>query len=119
MENYRDMFESREQQKSYVVQEDLTQISLHGPVMWKVMERNAWSDIANWRTKQPSNCTKSQLHALMTINPKKKTWDLLENSQKSLLSNCPKMPTRHSTGSTNLHEQSPNGPELVTNAWLV
>ena len=41
MENYRDMFESRisaQQQKSYLVQEDLTHISLHGPLIWKVMQ---------------------------------------------------------------------------------
>ena len=30
--------------------------------------------------KQPSNCTKIQLHALVTINSKK-NWDLLENGQ--------------------------------------
>ena len=41
-----------------------------------------WSDIANRRTKQASNCTKSQLHALMTIHSKKENWDLLENCQK-------------------------------------
>ena len=30
----------------------------------------------------PSNCTKSQLHALTTIISKQKNWDLLENCQK-------------------------------------
>ena len=35
-------------------------------ILWKVMQRNVWSVITNWRTKQPSNCTKSQLHALTT-----------------------------------------------------
>ena len=33
----------------------------------------------------PSNCTKLQLPALMTINSKKKNWDLSENCQKSAL----------------------------------
>ena len=59
----------QEQKKSYLVLGNLTQTSLHGPMMWKVMQRNVWSDIASWRAKQP-NCTKLQLHALMTINSK-------------------------------------------------
>ena len=72
----------QEQKKSYPVHGDLTQTSLHGPMMWKVMQKRVWSDIASWGTKQPSNCTKSQLHALMTINSQTKNWDLLENCQK-------------------------------------
>ena len=43
------------------------------PVTWKVMQRNAWEDIANLRTKQPNSNTKSQHHALTTTNSKKKT----------------------------------------------
>ena len=77
-----------EQKKSYLVQGNQTQTSLHGPMIWKVTLRNVWSDIASWRTKQPSICTKLQLHALMTINSKKKNWDLLENCQKSMFPNC-------------------------------
>ena len=46
---------------------------------WKVMQRNAWTDVANLRIKQLSNETKSQLHALTTINLKKKKFDQLEN----------------------------------------
>ena len=69
----------QQQKKNYFVQGNLAQTSLHGPMIWKVMQRNVWSDTASWRTKQPSNCTKLQLHALMTINSKKKNWDLLEN----------------------------------------
>ena len=42
----------------------------------------AWSGVANWRTKQPSNCTKLQIHALMTIGSKKKNWDLFDTCQK-------------------------------------
>ena len=30
-------------------------------------------------TKKSSNCAKLQLHAFLTINSKKKNWDLLEN----------------------------------------
>ena len=46
------------------------------------MQRNAWKDIANWRTKQLNSYTKSQHHALTTNNSRKKKWDLLENCQK-------------------------------------
>ena len=45
---------------------------LHGPMTWKVMQRNAWKGIANWRTKQLNSQTKSQHHAWMIINLKKK-----------------------------------------------
>ena len=76
------MFESKifagALQKNYLVQGDLMQTSQHGPMIWKVMQRNAWSGIATWPIKQLSNCTKSQLHALMTIN---NSWDMLENSE--------------------------------------
>ena len=39
---------------------------LHGPMMWKVMQGNAWKDVANLRIKQLNNCTKSRRHAQMT-----------------------------------------------------
>ena len=39
-------------------------LSLHGPMIWKVMQKSAWKDIANWRTKLRSNDTKSRPHAL-------------------------------------------------------
>ena len=42
------------------------------------------SDIASWRTKQPSNCAKLQLRALLTIDSKK-IWNQLENCQKYAL----------------------------------
>ena len=53
----------RSNRKNYPVPGDLMQTSQHGPMIWKIMQRNAWSGIASWRTKQPSNCTKLQLHA--------------------------------------------------------
>ena len=46
------------------------------------MQRDAWKDIANWRTKLLNHYTKSQLHELRTINSKKKKWDLWENCEK-------------------------------------
>ena len=54
----------------------------HGPMTWKVMQRSAWNDIANWGTKQLNNYTKSQHHAFTTTNSRNKTWDLLDNCQK-------------------------------------
>ena len=56
-----------------------------GVMMWKVMRRNAWNDIANWRTKRLSSCMKSLHHVLMTIKSKRKSWKLWENCQKSAL----------------------------------
>ena len=50
VDNYRSMF-------GYLVQGNLTQTSLDGPVIWKVMQRNVEKDVADWRTKQHSNCT--------------------------------------------------------------
>ena len=40
---------------------------LHGPMTWKVVQRNAWKDIANLRIKRLSNETKSQRHSWMII----------------------------------------------------
>ena len=60
---------------------------LHGPMTWKDMRSNAWKDIANLRTKQLSSCIKSQRHAWMTINSKKKKMDLLGNCPQ-FITNC-------------------------------
>ena len=35
-------------------------LSLHGPMTRKVMQRNVWKDIANWRIKQLNNYTQSR-----------------------------------------------------------
>ena len=61
---------------------NLAQTCPHGPMTWKDMQRNAWNDIANWRTQQLNSFSKSHIHALTTINSRKKKWDLLENCQK-------------------------------------
>ena len=71
-----------ELQKSYLILRNLAQTFPHGPMIWKVMQRNVWKDIANWRTKQLNNYTKSRHHALTTTNSRKKKWDQLENCQK-------------------------------------
>ena len=70
------------QKKNYLFQGNLAQTSSHGPMVWKVMQRNVCNDIASWQTQHPSNCTKSQHHALTTTNSRKKKWDLLESCQR-------------------------------------
>ena len=45
---------------------------LLGPMTWKVMQRNAWKDISNLRIRRLNSYLKSQHHAWMTINLKKK-----------------------------------------------
>ena len=49
VDNYRIMFASR---MSPFITKNLKQTFPHGPMTWKVMQRNAWKDIANWRTKR-------------------------------------------------------------------
>ena len=71
--------------KSYFIRRHVAQTFPDGAMIWKVMQRNVWSDIANWRTEQLNSYTTSQLHALMTIHSKKKNWDLLENCQRYAL----------------------------------
>ena len=75
-ENYRNMFISEfpqdQLQKLPCLLGNPTQTSVHGSMIWKVMQRNVSSCIASWPIKTPSNCTKLQLHVLMTISSKKK-----------------------------------------------
>ena len=84
VDNYEIEF-PQEQQKHYLAWGNLMRTSLHGPVRCKVMQRNEWSGIASWPINQLSNFSKSQLHALMTINSEKKNWDLWENCQEYAL----------------------------------
>ena len=82
VDNYRTMFESR-------ISAGVTEkyhdreicVFLRGPVTWRVMQRNVWSDIVSWRTRRLSNSTKYLLHASMTTTSKKKKQNLLENCQ--------------------------------------
>ena len=49
----RSMFESKiSAGATEKLQRNLTRTYPHGPMLWKVMHRNAWKDIANWRTEQ-------------------------------------------------------------------
>ena len=66
-----------EQLKSYQGGKNLTQKQSLGLLTWKVMRRRAWKEIASWRTKRQTNCTKFQL----VFRAKKK----LPRTQKSLM----------------------------------
>ena len=127
VDNYRATFESRisaGEQKSFRTLRIF--VFLHGLMIWKVMQRNVWSDIVSWRTKRLNNPTKYQLHALMTIISKKKKWNPWENCQKYALKFFWNAYTWHVLDDpifygqwTNLHDRSQNGPKLVTNDYLV
>ena len=89
VDNYKSMFEIQNfcwcygKIQKLKVQGNLWQtLYLHGLVTRTVMRRNAWKDCANLRTKQLNSHTKSQHHALTTVNLRKKKWDLLENCHK-------------------------------------
>ena len=62
-------------------------IFLHGPTTWKVMAGSAWNDTANWRTKLQNNCTKYQLHALMTPI-QRRTIEFRERIVRNMCTNC-------------------------------
>ena len=91
---------------------------------WSGRPRNVWNDIVSWQKRRLNNSTKYQLHALMTIISKKKNWNPWEICQKCVLKlfwdaytwHVLQDPIFHGQW-TNLHEQSPNGPKLVTNAY--
>ena len=94
VENYRDMFESRisagaKERLPYSEKPDAH--IFHGLVIWKVMRRNAWQDIANLRISRLSSCVKSQ--ALLRWSPlqERGTW-ISERIVKSMLTHCPEMP---------------------------
>ena len=77
--NYRDMFEPRisagakEKLPTRASgKPDAETIYILGPMTWKITQRNVWKDIANLRIKRLINYTKSQRHACMSINLKKK-----------------------------------------------
>ena len=73
VDNYRTMFESR---ISAGRTENLPYseifVFLRGPMTWKGMPRNVWSDIASWPTRRLNNSTKYLLYASMTTTSKKK-----------------------------------------------
>ena len=113
-----------ELRKSYLILKKMAQTFPHGLMIWNVLQRKAWNDIANWRTKQLNNCTKSQVHALTTTNSRIKKWDLLEIGQRFAHKLIFKMPifgahwwAWYFNGPwTNLHVLSLSGLEHATNA---
>ena len=81
VDDYKSMFESRisvgtlENYQKQKPQGNLTpNLSLYGRMTWKVMQRNAWKDCANWRIKQLNKYTKSEHHAWMTITLEKRNF---------------------------------------------
>ena len=95
----------------------------------RTRKENVWSDIASWLTKQLSSSTKSQLHALMTINSKKKNWKGWR-IVKSMLSNCPEMSvlgthwqTKHSlvckTTCTKNHKMDQSVWQTLGSCWFL
>ena len=81
------------------------------------MLKNAWNEIANWRTKRQSNCTKSQPF----VKLERKNLNQLENYQKCahklsyIACIQPEMVDLTFYGqSTNLPGQSQNGLKLLT-----
>ena len=73
VDNYRTMFESRisagraENYHSLKIF-----VFLHDLLIWRVMQRNVWSDTVSWQTRRRNNSTKYLLHASMTTTSKKK-----------------------------------------------
>ena len=122
VDSYRTMFE-------FIISAGATeklQCSENLPAIWKVMPRNVWNDAVSWHTGRLKNSTKYPLHALMTIIPKKKKWNLLENCHKYALRLFWNAKTCHVLDDlifhgqwTNLHDRSQNGPKLVANDYLV
>ena len=60
--NYQPVLQGNLMQKQYLL----------GPVIWKVTRRIVWKDIANLQIQRLNHKTKSQHHAWMTNNLKKK-----------------------------------------------
>ena len=81
VEEYNKVFESRISAKATEKLFDgrnLTQKRSRGRMIWKVMRRSAWKDIANWQ-KKAEQLYKSLLHARTAITSKRKNWKRSEN----------------------------------------
>ena len=100
------MFESKDfckeltEKLPIVSEKSDTHMYHHGPMTWKVMQRSAWKDIANWQNKttqqlykvathcELANRTTQQLYKVSTpcIDDhhfkEEKNWNLLENCLK-------------------------------------
>ena len=74
MDNYRTMFESRISagRTEKLLYSENFRVSFMVLMIWKVMQRNVWSDIVSWQTRRHNKSTKYLLHASMTTTSKKK-----------------------------------------------
>ena len=85
VDNYRSMFESRistgatEKLPTRASGESDEETISSRSFDMEVTRRNVWKDIAHLQIKRLCNYTKSQRHAWMTINLKKRNMNLLEN----------------------------------------
>ena len=73
VDNCRTMFESRISAGGSENHHSLKIfVSLHGLVMWLVMQRNVWNDFVSWQTRRLNNSAKCLFHASMTTTSKRK-----------------------------------------------
>ena len=82
--NYRPELQGNLMQKQYLLgpttwkvffydkRNEIDEVNLTHAMTWKVTQRNVWKDIPNLQIKRLNSYTKSQHHAWMTINSKKK-----------------------------------------------
>ena len=93
VDNYKNLFESRisagamtKYQKRKPQGNLMPKRYLRGPVTWKV----TWKDIANWRIQRLTDYTKSQRHAWIDHQSKRRNW-ITWRIVHSLPTNCCKM----------------------------
>ena len=94
VDNYKNMFASRISAgatEKYLARGDLMRTSLHGSMIWKVVQRNVWRDyeLANKTTLQLYKVASS---CLDDHQFKEEELGICRKIAKLLLSNCPKMP---------------------------
>ena len=129
IEEFSKMFESRISARAtekWLGRENRTRQQSLGLKIWKVMRRNVWKHIANWRTRRLSNCFQSPLEARPTLTSKRKNWKRLENCQTFALASSWNAFLWYELVDltflvckqtcTSCHK---NGPDPVTNACLV
>ena len=66
-----------------LVGKDLTLTPQFGPLIWKDMRRNSWTDTVKRQTRKATNVTTSLRHVWMIINVKKMNRKQLETCRKS------------------------------------
>ena len=111
-----------EQLKRYLVERNRRQKLSLVIVTWKVLLKSALKGIVIWLIKRHSSYTRSLYHVSTTISSQRKNWKRWENCQKHAFKLSWYNYIRHENYSLvrkqDWHEQSQNGQEPVTNAWL-